>query len=80
MGKITLNLTNRQFGKLTVINKAKDYIKQNGKHLTMWHCKCRCGKEYDVSEDNLLSGTIGVCKCDWSYFSPAKFLKFEGVK
>lgn len=80
MGKIALNLTNRQFGKLIVVNKTKDYMKQNGKHITMWHCKCKCGKEYDVSEEDLLSGAIGICKCDWSYFTPSNFNNLAGKK
>ena len=34
--------------KLTVLYKAKDYVRQNGKHETMYHCKCECGNECDV--------------------------------
>ena len=80
MGKKFLDLTNRQFGKFTVICKTDDHIRTNGKHITMWHCKCKCGQEHDISEECLLAGATGVCKCSWRYFTPTNFNDLTGQK
>ena len=80
MGKKILNLIGRQFGKFTVIHKADDYIKPNKKHVVMWHCRCKCGSEYDISEDNLISGPTGICTCNWNNFTPSNFNDLTGKK
>lgn len=53
-----LDLTNRKFGKLLVIRKAK-----NQKHKTMWECKCDCGKITFVTTSNLTCNKIKSCGC-----------------
>lgn len=53
-----LNLTDKQFGRLTVIKYAgsKNY-------KTLWLCKCECGKEKIVKGSDLTRGTTKSCGC-----------------
>lgn len=48
----------KQFGELLVLSHAG---KKNGVH--MWHCRCTCGRELDVSQSNLQSGHTTSCGC-----------------
>lgn len=63
--KLSLDdLSGRQFGYLTVMHRANDYVMQsNGKHYAQWHCKCECGNETNVLVSNLKSGSITSCGC-----------------
>ena len=36
------DLTGRQFGKLTVLSQAEDYIGTKGQHYSRWKCQCNC--------------------------------------
>ena len=36
------DLTGRQFGRLTVLSQAEDYIDSKGKHYARWLCECSC--------------------------------------
>lgn len=51
------------FGRLTVIGPGKPIIRSNGKRRRTWRCKCCCGKESVVSQDNLRSGNSSSCGC-----------------
>ena len=42
MGKIE-DLTDRIFGRLTVVSRAPDRIVPSGQHKIRWWCKCSCG-------------------------------------
>ncbi len=53
-----IDLTGKRFGRLTVIERAKD---KKGK--TYWHCKCDCEVEKDVCASHLTSGKIVSCGC-----------------
>jgi len=58
-GKIK-DLVGDKYGRLTVIEyagKAKDG------HMTIWKCKCDCGKETIVIGRNLKNGTSKSCGC-----------------
>ena len=58
MGKF-IDLTNKKFGKLTVIElKGKDTYKHN-----LWLCKCECGKETIVRGDHLKGNRVTSCGC-----------------
>lgn len=54
-----------QYGYLTVMKQADDYIKpKSGKHERQWLCRCTCGREKIILEDNLKSNksmTCGLC-------------------
>lgn len=63
--KTTLkDLTKQQFGKLTVIERAEDYISPKGKHLTQWLCQCECGNQIIVLGNRLKSLNVKSCGCD----------------
>lgn len=48
----------KRFGMLTVVS----YVgKENGFHI--WHCRCDCGNEVDVRQNNLLRGWTTSCGC-----------------
>lgn len=42
MIKVKKDLTNMQFGRLTVLEQAEDYITPQGVHKTQWLCECSC--------------------------------------
>lgn len=54
-----IDLTGREFGKLTV-------IKQDGRNVqgrVMWLCQCSCGKQCHASTGDLCSGDTQSCGC-----------------
>jgi len=54
------DLTGQKFGKLTVLY-ATD--KRNNSRNVIWHCKCECGNEKDISSGDLQSGMTLSCGC-----------------
>ena len=52
------NLTNKQFGRLTVLNLHSKIGKN-----TKWICKCDCGTQTIVKHDHLKSGHTQSCGC-----------------
>lgn len=57
------DLVGRQFGKLTVLYRAKDYVQPSGQHKRMWHCVCECGNECDIRAADLKTGNTKSCGC-----------------
>lgn len=55
-----VDLTNQVFGKLTVLYRYKNGNKNS--HV-LWHCKCECGNECNVSATNLRTGRTTSCGC-----------------
>ena len=55
---ISPDLTGRQFGELTVLEKA-DSIQAGAR----WLCRCDCGKEVEVSYNGLQYGNRKSCGC-----------------
>ena len=53
------DLTGKQFGRLTVLNMLPE--RRGG--YTVWHCKCQCGRETDVTSRDLKSGMTRSCGC-----------------
>ena len=53
------DITNQKFNKLTALYPLN--IKSGTTYL--WHCKCECGNECDVSISNLTSGSVKSCGC-----------------
>lgn len=37
------NLVGIRFGRLTVLDRAEDYVSPSGRHLVQWRCHCDCG-------------------------------------
>jgi len=57
MGKLN-DLTGRQFGRLTVLYRAKNKGKK-----TYWWCRCTCNTEKAIWAQSLLNGDIQSCRC-----------------
>jgi hypothetical protein len=57
MGKF-VDLTGQRFGRLTVIERAP-----NKGRRTMWLCKCDCGTEKVICQEDLHSGKTVSCGC-----------------
>ena len=64
-GKNIINLIGKKFGRLTVIERAEDYIKPNGQHDLRWLCKCECGNTIITLGRSLKSGGTKSCGCLW---------------
>lgn len=62
MGRF-IDLTGQKFGKLTVIERSPDHIQTSGKHITMWRCRCECGKEINTYTQTLRNGEAKSCGC-----------------
>lgn len=62
MGKLK-DLTNREFDRLTVIERAEDYVSPKGKHCVQWLCSCECGNEKIIRGDSLMTGGSQSCGC-----------------
>lgn len=55
--------TGNKYGRLTVIERSKDYISPSGIHRTTWKCKCECGNIVEVSANSLRKGLTTSCGC-----------------
>lgn len=64
MGKVK-DLTGQIFGRLTVVERAKDYIASNGKHYSQWLCECNCKDKNRriIRGNHLTSGHTQSCGC-----------------
>ena len=50
--------------RLTILRRAEDVIKKNGKHETAWWCQCECGSEPFVALGyNVKNGNTNSCGC-----------------
>ena len=58
-----IDLTGQKFGKLTVIERAEDYVSPKGKHVVMWYCKCDCGNTKSITRSGLLRQGTRSCGC-----------------
>lgn len=54
------DLSNQKFHRLTAQYPTSE---RNKKGSVMWHCRCSCGNEIDVSEDELVHGSRYSCGC-----------------
>lgn len=65
MVKVKEDLTGRQFGRLTVICQAEDYVKPSGKREARWLCECSCEEHNQVvvTAGNLKNNRITSCGC-----------------
>ena len=57
------DMIGKQYGKLTIIERAETHITPSGQKKTMWRCKCECGNETIVSSQDLKSGHTKSCGC-----------------
>ena len=62
MAGVAKDLTGQSFGSLTVLRRSPAH--GNGKKpVTMWVCRCQCGREISVKADSLKSGHTVSCGC-----------------
>lgn len=59
MGRKSLNLLGKSFGKLSVVER--DFTR--GNKNSYWACRCSCGNKVTVSGINLKSGNSKSCGC-----------------
>lgn len=59
MRALAENLAGKTFGRLTVLERAKN----DSRGKTRWKCLCECGKETIVMADSLKSGHTQSCGC-----------------
>ena len=64
MGPKIIDLTGKKFGKLTVIERAEDYVSPKGARSPKWLCQCECGNQVTVMASNLKSGATTSCGCN----------------
>lgn len=57
MGKL-IDLTGKQFGRLTVICRSG-----SSKNESMWLCRCQCGEKVSVGSSSLRRGLTRSCGC-----------------
>lgn len=57
------DLMGMRFGRLTVIERADDYVQGSGRRRVRWRCKCDCGNETIVTADSLTGGHTISCGC-----------------
>ena len=70
------------FGKLTVLERAEDYISESGHRYVQWKCRCQCGRETTVRAIKLRRGdtkTCGYCQLNEKYQDRA-FVTENGKK
>lgn len=60
-----IDLKDRTFGRLVVVSRGK----LSG-HNRYWLCRCSCGREFSVRQDNLTRGRSRSCGCDRRKASP----------
>lgn len=59
MGKPIIDMTNKRFGRLTVIS----YTGKNINGNAIWLCKCDCGNVKEISRSCLIYGNTKSCGC-----------------
>lgn len=55
--------TGKKFGRLTVLERADDYISPSNRHLVRWKCRCDCGNIAEVAACDLSTGHTLSCGC-----------------
>lgn len=58
-----IDLTNKQFGRLTVIKRTGTHTTPNGGKTPTWLCICECGNCVEVLGSNLRKGNTKSCGC-----------------
>lgn len=54
------DITNQRFGRLVALYPI---AARDRKWSVYWHCRCDCGNEVDLTEDNLVHGNYKSCGC-----------------
>lgn len=59
-GRSLADITGRRFGRLVALYPSGGRDKKGSVY---WHCRCDCGSEVDVTENNLVYGSYRSCGC-----------------
>ena len=66
-GKNKLDITGQRFGndksEVVALYEVSPQRMPGGQLKRMWHCRCKCGKEFDAALSNLTSGGTTSCGC-----------------
>lgn len=62
MGRF-IDLTGKKFGRLKVLERAKDHVQPSGCKKVQWKCRCDCDKEVIVQGGSLRNGVTKSCGC-----------------
>ena len=71
MGRF-IDLTGQRFGRLTVIERAENYVAPKGYQTPQWKCLCDCGNTTVVLGKRLRSGSSQSCGCLYRERNEAK--------
>ena len=65
MSRPIQDLTGQTFGRLTVLERAEDYIQPNGRHRIQWVCECSCQEHNKVTVlgEHLKNKNTQSCGC-----------------
>jgi len=55
-----VDIQGRRFGRLTALHPTD---RRDAKGYVLWHCRCDCGNETDISYNNLMYTAIVSCGC-----------------
>ena len=58
-----IDLTGQKFGRLTVIDRADDYVPPSGSKRPMWNCLCDCGSLVKIRQSSLINNESKSCGC-----------------
>lgn len=76
-----VDLKNKRFGKLLVIEECEAYISPKGYKKSQWLCKCNCGNYTKVMSSHLTTGHTTSCGCDkLKHLKPRKIKNIVGKK
>lgn len=78
MGKFR-DLRGHKFGRLTVLDRASDYISPKGYHKVRWNCICYCCNTCTIGAAELLNGDTTSCGC-YGLEQRAKRMRIHGQK
>ena len=65
MVKVRVDLTGKEFDRLTVLRQADDYVGPDGSKRARWLCKCDCSEHNQVIVlgQGLINGSTRSCGC-----------------
>ncbi len=75
-GSHTRDLAGQQFGRLTALYR----LDERRGSCYLWHCRCDCGNEVDVSVNSLTTGNTTSCGCAKREALAKKALDITGQK
>lgn len=75
----TADLRRCVFGRLTVVDLDRAYIRSCGKVAVIWRCVCSCGNEVSVDAQALRSGHTKSCGC-YEKTNPGRLVDLTGQR